>query len=161
MNSYELNDNECYSSTTRQREEVVTSAQGAGQQQNTPKMVPSKKCFRWTVVLATIINFLLIIAVGAALFHFQTQTTNEINPGFTGRSNASGIQGICCAHWYLTTARYKVEGIVSTQLVQLEGKDRNVYPTNEMYAYSIIVWSSAHKDIMADKNASTVPYTWT
>ncbi len=95
--NYEMTDNECYSSLTAQREKAATSTQSAGRQQGTAaETAPSssKKYYRWIVALAILFNFLLIIAVGAALSHYQTKTaTDEASKGFTGGSSGSGPSG--------------------------------------------------------------------
>ena len=85
---------------TTKRGIATASTQSAGHQHGTAaKSVPSpsKKHFCWIVALAVLFNFLLIIAVAAVLSHYQTKMATklneEIDEGFTRRSNISGPPG--------------------------------------------------------------------
>ena len=105
---YEMTENDCYPTLMKQQENTMSQyhGKGAGSTIGHPPSNQSK-WFRVIVVLvmAILLNFLLIIGVGAALFYYQTKMASEIteinqeiNQGFMGgeRSNTSvppGPQG--------------------------------------------------------------------
>ena len=95
-NHYEEISNACYSSFSEEKEKAVANPQSSKSKQDIVAVsVPShsKKCCCWIAALAILFNFLLIIAVGAALSHYQMKMATKINEGFTGRSNISGPPG--------------------------------------------------------------------
>ena len=91
---YELTENDCYSSLTKQRENTATSTMGMTRVSTTGHS--SSKCFHAIVVLAILLNFLLIIGVGAALAYYQTKMASEvkeINQGLVSRLSNGSTSG--------------------------------------------------------------------
>ena len=85
-----MSENECYSTIDPVPSKVVVAKAPVPVKKN--KM----KCFMVVHVMATILNFLLVIGIGAALVYFQTNLTAEVSQltqddEFEGESGMTGI----------------------------------------------------------------------
>ena len=87
--SFELADNECYSTI----DSNVLAAKAP-----VPVKKNRMKCFMVAIVMATILNFLLVIGIGAALFYFQTNLTAEVSEFTQGDEGQSGMAGTVCMY---------------------------------------------------------------
>ena len=97
---YEMTDNECYSSITAKRENAVDTGH---QHDRAVEPAPSfSKCYRWTVALAILFNFLLIIAVAAVSFYYQTKMAEGFTEGLC--TNFSRPPGTCA---YIVNFKYQ------------------------------------------------------
>ena len=104
---YEMTENEAYPTFSAKRGNTAALCTGCQHHGTAAKPAPlSLKCFRWIASLAIFFNFLLIIAVGAALYYYQTKliVTEEIVNGFTGGSSRSNISGPPGIHNIMTEA---------------------------------------------------------
>ena len=110
-----MSDNECYSTIDPVPSKVLAA--------KTPVPVKKNKmkCFMVAIVMATILNFLLVIGIGAALFYFQTNLTAEVrqldqDDEFEGESGMTGIYSkvIPC---YIHTSMYMclIKGVSTRQ----------------------------------------------
>ena len=88
--SFQLTENECYSTIDPVPRNVVAAKAPVPVKKN--KM----KCFMVVIVMATILNFLLVIGIGATLFYSQTNLTAEMSELAQDNEgqNTSGMTGI-------------------------------------------------------------------
>ena len=82
--SFELSDNEYYS--TMERNVLAAKAP-------VPVKKNKMKCFMVAIVIAIVVNFLLVIGIGAALFYFQTNLTAEVSQPTQDNEGQSGMAG--------------------------------------------------------------------
>ena len=69
--NFQLTENESYSTVNR----VPSNVPAAKAPWSVPVKKEKMKCFMVAIVMATILNFLLVIVFGATLFYFQTNLT--------------------------------------------------------------------------------------
>ena len=87
--NFQLTENESYSAVNSVPSNVPAA--------KAPWPVPVKmKCFMVAIVMATILNFLLVIVFGATLFHFQTKLaqTNLTAEGIQLTQDNEGQSGM-------------------------------------------------------------------
>ena len=75
-NIYELTENESYSELQNNKGTAASSTVASSTTGYSPSN--QSKCFHVILVLAILLNFLLIIGVGAALVYYQTKMASEI-----------------------------------------------------------------------------------
>ena len=90
--SFQMSDNECYSTIDPG---PVPSNVLAANYKATVIVQNKMKCFKVAIVMATILNFLLVIGFCATLFYFQTNLTAEVTE-LTGQSGMAGILVLIC-----------------------------------------------------------------
>ena len=81
ISSLEMSDNECYSKI-----DTVPSNELAAKEP-----VPVKKFFKVAIVMATILNFLLVLVFGAILCYFLTNFTAEMDQLAQDNGGQSGM----------------------------------------------------------------------
>ena len=83
MATFQMSDNECYSARNPVASNVLTA--------KAPASVKNKMtCFTITIVMATILNFLLVLGFCATLFYFHTNLTAEVSQLRQGQNGIAG-----------------------------------------------------------------------
>ena len=85
--SFQFSDNECYSTI----DSVPSTTLAA--KAPVPVKKDKMKCYMVAIVMATILNFLLVIGLGATLFYFQTDLAAKVDQLTQDNGGLSGIAG--------------------------------------------------------------------